>query len=114
MQYMLMIYEDENVYGDLGDSPALRQIVAEHMALAGNLGPTLVYGSGLQATATATTLRTTNRSKAVHDGPYAETKEQLGGFYVIDVPDLDAALAIAARIPLSADGAIEIRPLITH
>jgi hypothetical protein len=60
----------------------------------------------------ATTVRTERGAKTVHDGPFAETKEQLGGFYLIDVPDLDAAIAVARQVPLQRDGSIEIRPLI--
>ena len=112
MQYLLMIYEDESVYGDRVDSPELRDITARHMALAGSLGETLKAGAGLQPVTTATSVRTTGGTQAIHDGPFAETREQLGGFYLVDVPDLDAAIAIAKKIPLRLDGAIEIRPLI--
>lgn len=112
MQYLLMIYEDESVYGDKADSPAVREITAKHMALAGSLGETLKAGAGLQPVTTATSVRTTGGNQVIHDGPFAETREQLGGFYLVDVPDLDAAIAIAKKIPLRFDGAIEIRPLI--
>jgi hypothetical protein len=73
-----------------------------------------VTGSGLKPTDTATTLRQANGGgSTLHDGPYAETREQLGGFYLVDVPDLDAAIAIARRIPLpEAGGSVEIRPAI--
>jgi hypothetical protein len=57
-------------------------------------------------------VRTSNGSKTIHDGPFAETKEQLGGFYLIEAPDLDAAIAIAKKVPVLQDGAIEIRPLL--
>lgn len=57
-------------------------------------------------------MRTAGGGQHVHDGPFAEAKEQLGGFYLIDVPDLDAALAIAREVPLIGDGSIEVRPLI--
>jgi len=71
----------------------------------------LVNGTGLQPTSTATTVRTTNGKTQVLDGPYADTKEQLGGFHVIDVPDLDAALVWAARCPTALHGVVEVRPL---
>ena len=112
MQYLLMIYEDESVYGADPDAPELRDITARHMALAGSLGETLKAGAGLQAVTTATSVRTTGGNQVIHDGPFAETREQLGGFYLVDVPDLDAAIAIAKKIPLRVDGAIESRPLI--
>ncbi len=114
MQYMLLIYEDEAGYGGKMDGPELRDIVNKHYALAGSLGETLITGSGLQSVTTATTVRTESGKQAIHDGPFAETREQLGGYYVIEATDLDAALAIAKRVPLRADGAIEVRPLITH
>jgi len=114
MQYMLLIYEDEKGYGDKLDSPEIRDITARHMALVGELGSTRISGAGLMPTATATTVRTTGGKQAVHDGPFAETKEQLGGYYLIEAPDLDAAIAIAKRVPLRVDGAIEVRPLIVH
>jgi hypothetical protein len=114
MQYMLLIYEDERVYGDKSDSPEMRTITERHMALVGDLGATRISAAGLQRTATATTVRTEGGTQVIHDGPFAETKEQLGGYYLIEAPDLDAALAIAKRVPLRFDGSIEVRPLIVH
>ena len=105
MQYMLLIYEDEAGYGDKSDSPEIRDITARHMALVGELGSTMVSGAGLMPTATATTVRTKGGK---------QTKEQLGGYYLIEAPDLDAAIAIAKRVPLRVEGAIEVRPLIVH
>ena len=112
MHYMLLIYEDETVYGPDKSGPATREIIAKHMAFGAELGPRRVSGAGLKATSAATTVRTTNGAQMVHDGPFAETKEQLGGYYIIDVPDLDAALAVARKLPILRDGAIEIRPLL--
>lgn len=111
MQYMLLIYEDESLYQD--DSPDLEAIIAAHQALAGELAEQgiLRRGEGLKTTDTATTVRKTPDGHALHDGPYAEAREQLGGFYIVDVPDLDTALAIARRIPLLRDGAVEVRPV---
>ena len=112
MQYMLLIYEDETAYGADKTEPAARQIIAKHMAFSAELADWRVSGAGLKPTRAATTVRTVNGAQTVHDGPFAETKEQLGGYYVIDVPDLDAALAIARKLPILQDGAIEIRPLL--
>ena len=112
MQYMLLIYEDESLYGPGKAGPALQEIVAKHMAFSQELGATQITGAGLKATSSATTVRTTQGKKAVHDGPFAESKEQLGGYYLIDVPNLDAAIAIAKKLPLLRDGAIEIRPVL--
>jgi hypothetical protein len=113
MQYALLIYENEALYrGD--DGRALDEIIAAHQTLAGELATEgiLKGGSGLKTTDTATTVRKTGGQHALHDGPYAEAREQLGGFYLVEVPDLDAALAIAKRIPLGGDGAVEVRPVI--
>ncbi|MEP6966656.1 MAG: YciI family protein [Pseudomonadota bacterium] len=112
MQYALLIYEDEAIYGPEKDNPALRQIVTRHRAFSQELGPTRIGGSGLKGTASATTVRTRGGSKTIHAGPFAESKEQLGGFYLIEAPDLDAAIAVAKKVPVLQDGVIEIRPLI--
>ncbi len=109
MKYMLMIYENEAVYEAPG---AMEAIIGEHMAFSQQLGPTIVGGGGLKPTATATTVRAENGSRTLHDGPFAETKEQFGGFYLIDVPNLDAALEIARKVPVAKDGSVEVRPLI--
>ena len=90
----------------------MQEIVARHRDFQAELGSARVGGAGLRATQTATTVRTSGGAKTVHDGPFAETREQLGGFYLIDVPDLDAAIALARKVPLARDGAIEIRPLL--
>jgi hypothetical protein len=109
MKYMLMIYENEAVYEADG---AMDDIVARHVAFSQQLGDRIVGGAGLKPVATATTVQTQSGAKTLHDGPFAETKEQFGGFYLVDVPDLDAAIEIARQVPLSADGSVEVRPLI--
>src|SRR6185437_9235711 len=109
MQYAMLIYEDEAIYGPDKSGPAMQAIVAKHMAFNQELGAARVGGAGLKATSAATTVRTSKGSKTVHDGPFAEAKEQLGGFYLVEPPDLDAAIAIAKKIPVLQDGAIEIR-----
>jgi hypothetical protein len=112
MQYVLLIYEDESIYGANSDGAATKDIVAKHLAFGQGLGTARLGGAGLRGTSAATTVRTTNGAKAVHDGPFAETKEQLGGFYLIEAPDLDAAIAIAKEVPVLQDASIEIRPLL--
>lgn len=72
-----------------------------------------VSGAGLQSPETATTVRIRDGKRALHDGPYAESKEMLGGFFVIDVPDLETALEWAARSPSSSYGSTEVRPVLT-
>jgi len=112
MQYMLLIYEDE---AQFADPAVLQDITAKHLALVGELGATFNGGAGLQRTPTATTVRTaTDGAKSIHDGPFAETREQLGGYYLVDAPDLDAALAIAKRVPIRGAGCVEVRPVMQH
>jgi hypothetical protein len=116
MQYMLMIFEPEDAYQGEAGQKALQEFVAKHMALAGELRDKGLFkdGSGLQGSETATTVISRNGQQTLHDGPFAETREHLGGYYVIDVADLDAALAIARRVPVTDGGKVEVRPLITH
>lgn len=112
MKYALLIYEDENQYGPDKAGPRLQEMVAKHMAFTQELGAKRIGGAGLKATPTATTVHTRSGKKTVHDGPFAEAREQLGGLYLVDVASLDDAIAIAKRIPLAQDGAIEIRPVL--
>jgi hypothetical protein len=72
----------------------------------------MVGGAALRPSHTATTVRVADGRRDLHDGPYAETKEQLGGFYIIEVPDLEAALEWAARNPAASTGAVEVRPIL--
>jgi hypothetical protein len=113
MKYALLIYEDESVYGDKKTGDAMGEIVSRHMAFSQELGAQRIGGSGLKSTTSATTVRTSaGGAKTLHDGPFAETKEQLGGFYLIEAPDLDAAIAIAKRVPVYREGSVEIRPVL--
>jgi hypothetical protein len=112
MKYMMLIYEDERIYGPGKGGPAMQEIVAKHMAFSQELGAARLAGAGLQPTTTATTVRTKSGAKTMHDGPFAETKEQLGGYYLVEAQDLDAAIAIAKKIPVLQDGSIEIRPVL--
>jgi hypothetical protein len=112
MQYMLLIYGNE-----AGMLSASKEVASQMMAAYGAYTEAMkkagVYigGNRLQPTSAATTVRAPNGKSSVLDGPYAETKEQLGGYYMIEAPDLDAALTWAARCPGAAHGAIEVRPL---
>jgi hypothetical protein len=112
MKYALFIYEDESLYGPDKAGPKIQEIVGKHMAFNQQLGAKRLGGSGLKGTATATTVSTTAGKKTVHDGPFAEAKEQLGGFYLIEAEDLNEAIEIAKKVPVLQDGAIEIRPLL--
>jgi hypothetical protein len=112
MKYMLLIHTPEAFHktaskADIEKTMAAYGAYTEAMKKAG----VMVSGDRLQPVATATTVRVANGKSTVLDGPYAETKEQLGGFYIIDVSDLDAALSWAARCPGASQGAIEVRPI---
>lgn len=112
MKYALLIYEDEALYGPDKAGPAIQEIVGKHMAFSRELGAKRIGGAGLKSVATATTVRTSGGTKSVHDGPFAEAKEQLGGFYLVEAKDLDEAIEIAKKLPVLQDGSIEIRPLL--
>lgn len=108
MKYMLMIYEDDAERVEKMDErmPHCAAYV-QAMQKAG----IYVCGDRLRGVTTATSVRVTDGRTHVFDGPYAETKEQLGGFHIIDVPDLDSALAWAARCPSASRGCVEVRPV---
>lgn len=113
MKYLLMIYESADAFDartgkDKEAFWGAWQSYAEAIRNAGHHAG----GSGLEPPVTGTTLRLRDGERMVQDGPYADTKEQLGGYFVLDVPDLDTALDWAARCPAAAYGAIEIRPLL--
>src|SRR6201998_120325 len=109
MKYMLMMYFDEN--------GALTQEQREHCYVETTPFANKLHEAGkflgaapLQPTSTATSLRLQDGKRLVTDGPFAETREQLGGFFLIDAKDLDAAIAVAERIPGAHFGTVEIRP----
>ncbi|WP_433076369.1 YciI family protein [Dactylosporangium sp. CA-052675] len=107
-QYLILIYEDEAGYAT-GDQQLFQEVMDAHNRFAGQvgeLGGTLVGGNALQATNTATSVR----GDVVTDGPFVETKEVLGGYYLIDAKDLDHALEIAKLCP-ARFGGVEVRPV---
>src|SRR5262245_53267392 len=112
MQYLLMIYSKEGAWERM--SPTEQQ---QGMAAYGaftealKMSRVLIGSNRLLPASTATTVRVANGKSQVLDGPYADTKEQLGGYYLIDVADLDAALAWAARCPGASHGIVEVRPV---
>ena len=112
MQYLLSLYSDESMWPRMTEEQK-QQGYAAYMAYTQALkqAGALQGSNRLQPTSTATTVRTVDGKSQVLDGPYADTKEQLGGYYLIDVPDLDAALAWAARCPGSQHGVVEVRPI---
>ena len=112
MQYLMMLYVDEAGWPKLSKAEQEQGIAAytaytEALTKAG-----VLKGSNrLRPTSAATTVRTTKGKTQVLDGPYVDSKEQLGGYYLIDVPDLDAALSWAARCPAAGHGVVEVRPV---
>jgi hypothetical protein len=112
MQYMLLIYGDESAMGRATQEQR-GQMFAAYGAYTEAMKKAGVYKGGepLQGTATATTVSAPEGKAKVLNGPYAETREQLGGFYLIDAADLDAAISWAARCPGAQHGAIEVRPV---
>jgi hypothetical protein len=115
MKFIALIYNDESRYSEATaeETAATFQAHGEFGQAAGEAG-VFGGGDGLQPTATATTLRVRDGERMLTDGPYAETKEQLGGYYALECKDLDEALAWAARIPEAKTGAIEVRPVIDY
>jgi hypothetical protein len=114
MQYMLLIYDAEEALAKMSPEEN-RRFFEEYMTFTEEIRASghLRGGDALQSIRTATTLRTREGKTAMTDGPFAETREQLGGYYLIDAKDLDEALKIAARVPSARTGSIEIRPLVT-
>lgn len=112
MEYMLLIYGNEQAM-ESATQEQTREVYGAYMAYTQALQDAKVLrGSNrLRPTAAASTVRVANGKTQALDGPFAETKEQLGGYYMIDVPDLDAALAWAARCPGAQHGTIEVRPI---
>ena len=113
MQYLLLIYSDEKQWERIPETE-MRSLLAEYRAFTESITSSGHYraGEALEPTRAARTVRVRDAKLLATDGPFAETKEQLGGYYVIDVDSLDEALAWAARIPSARLGSIEVRPLV--
>lgn len=115
MQYMLLVYENESDWESLSESEQ-RASIGRHRDFAVRLRDEgrFLYGDGLQSSATATTVRKVGGEVMISDGPFAETKEQLGGFYVIEAANLDQALDDAATISNREGELIEVRPIMDY
>ncbi len=107
MQYLLLIYENEKRY-EKGYDP---KEMAAYGAFGKEFGPAIKGGNALQPTSAATTVRVRDGKRLTTDGPFAETKEQLGGFYLIEAKDIDEAIHISGKIPAAQYGSIEVRPI---
>lgn len=111
MKYMLLIYSSEANWE--AEHPDQEAVMGEYMAFGEMLRNNghFVAGDALQPTATATTVRVRSGATATSDGPFAETKEQLGGYYLVEANDLDEAIRLAAQIPDARNGSVEVRPV---
>jgi hypothetical protein len=112
MQYLLLIYRNEAELAKMSeaDIPAMQKDYADFTQGIVKSGH-FRAGDALQPTRTATTVRVRDGKTVTTDGPFAETKEQLGGYYLVEAKDLDEAIKIAAKIPNARDGSIEVRPI---
>jgi len=115
MQYLLLIYRNEARQSQMAPAD-YQKLLAEYSAYTQSIVQSGHFkaGDGLQPTSTATTVRVREGKTMTTDGPFAETHEQLGGYYLVDAKDLDAAIALAARIPGARDGSIEVRPVMIY
>ena len=112
MQYLLLIYQNEKEWETMDD--AARNVgIAEYRAFGQQFASSILGSNALQHTPTARTVRVRDEQRLDTDGPFAETKEQLGGYYLVEAPDIAQAANIAAKVPGSRYGSIEVRPIMT-
>jgi hypothetical protein len=113
VRYLCLIYDDENKLAALSQDEG-KAFMGEYFAFTEDIRRSghLVAGEALQSVRNATTLRSRNGKLSTTDGPFAETREQLGGFYLVEAKDLNEALQIASRIPSVRTGSIEVRPVV--
>ncbi|MBV9083166.1 MAG: YciI family protein [Acidobacteriaceae bacterium] len=110
MEYLLLIYEGEKRFADLSKAEMQAEL-AEYRAFGNEFAHAIKGGHALQSTSEAATVRVRDGKPLATDGPFAATKEQLGGYYLVEAPDIDQAKAIAAKIPGARYGSIEVRPI---
>lgn len=108
MKYAILVYETEQDFANRANHMPAYNAYSQALAEAG----VMAGGAALYPSHTGTTVRLQNGQRNVQDGPFADTKEQLGGFFIVDVPDLDAALNWAVRCPAASNCAVEVRPLL--
>ncbi len=115
MRYLCLIYSDETQWEKMS-KPEADAVLGEYFAFTKDIKQSGHYigGDELQPTQTATTVRVRNGKVSTTDGPFAETKEQLGGYYLINAKDLNDAIKVASRIPSVRVGSIEVRPIVEH
>jgi hypothetical protein len=112
MKYLCLIYENEQDWASLSEEQG-RAVMGEYFAFTDNYTKSghVVAGNPLQPTHTATTVRVRNGKLSTTDGPFAETREQLGGYYLVEAKDLNEAIQVASKIPAARTGSIEVRPI---
>jgi hypothetical protein len=115
MKYLLTIYNDESAYADVTPEQ-IQQVMAAYEAFGREVteAGAMLGGEGLQTSDTATTVRVRDGQTLTSDGPFADTREQLGGYYLLECRDLDEAIGWAAKIPGAHDGTIEVRPVMDY
>jgi hypothetical protein len=115
MQYLLLIYENE-AEGAARDTASMSAMHAEYGTFTQSIIQSGHFkaGDALQRTSTATTVRVRGGKTLTTDGPFAETREQLGGYYLVEAKDLDEAIGLAARVPTAKTGSIELRPIFVY
>ena len=112
MKFLLLIYDDEKRWNKLGQ-PDYGSELEEYRAFGKEFAKSILGGNALEPTTAAKTVRVRNSAPVTTDGPFAETKEQLAGYYLVEANTVDAAIAIAAKIPGARHGSIEVRPILT-
>jgi hypothetical protein len=112
MQFLLLIYDQEKRWTNLGEAEQSTEF-QEFGAFGKEFEKAIKNGNALQPTPTAKTVRVRDGKRMVTDGPFAETKEQLGGYYLVEAKTADEAIAMAAKIPWARYGSIEVRPIMT-
>lgn len=110
MKYLVLIYSDERREATLSQDE-WQQLMEQHTAFGTRYGEKVLGGEALEPTSAARTLRRVNGAKTVLDGPFAETKEQLGGYYLLDVANIDEAMSMVQDLPLAEYSSIEVRPI---
>jgi hypothetical protein len=111
MQFLLLIYDQEERWNGL-TQPEQNAEFEEYTVFGKEFAKAILASNALQPTMTAKTVRVRNGKSQVTDGPFAETKEQLGGYYLVEAKDADEAAAIAAKVPWARHGSIEVRPIL--
>jgi len=113
MKYLLLIYDDPKVWEGFSEGE-VGKMMGEYREFSSQISESghMLGGAQLQPPESATTVRIRDSKRLVHDGPFAETREVLGGYYLVEAKDLDEAIGLAARIPSARVGTIEVRPLV--